>query len=106
MTEQTTYQLLNAQGNVIATYSTLGQAKRACEHTLNSRIRIVPKRHRTRKNAATPPQQESNMTKRTFTCFNCKRTMESDWSEEEAKAEFAANFPGIPFEEAGDPLCD
>ncbi len=32
---------------------------------------------------------------RTFTCDNCGKTFDSDWSDEEAAAEAQENFPGL-----------
>lgn len=33
------------------------------------------------------------MSEETFTCENCKQTFSSDWSDEEAQAEYEALFP-------------
>ena len=44
----------------------------------------------------------------TFTCDNCGKTFDSDWSDEEAAAEAQENFPGIDIsdrDEAG-VVCD
>ena len=42
----------------------------------------------------------------TFTCDNCGRTFETDWTDEEAKAEYEAAF-GKPFDpETAVVVCD
>lgn len=48
------------------------------------------------------------MSSDTFTCDNCGKTFESDWSDEDAAAEAQENFPGIDVtdpDEAG-LVCD
>ena len=41
----------------------------------------------------------------TFTCSICRGTFEKAWSDDEAKAEAAVNYPTTPFEDCGI-VCD
>jgi hypothetical protein len=42
----------------------------------------------------------------TFTCAACKGTFPKAWSDEEARAEFEQRFPGEPFDETVEMICD
>ena len=46
------------------------------------------------------------MPRRVFTCRICKNTYESDWTEEEAAAEFLVEFGYVPQGEDKNSVCD